>query len=50
MFIERWVSDSGCKQIMTSFMGQASWAKMASAGGKLMELACHPAQKLNKVE
>jgi hypothetical protein len=30
---------------MTSFRGQASWAKMMSPGGKLTALACHPTTK-----
>jgi len=33
------------KQMMTSFRGQARWAKMASAGGKLTALACPPTKK-----
>ncbi len=35
MFVERKVSYSECKQKMTSLMGQDSWAKMTSFGGKL---------------
>jgi len=27
---------------MTSFRGQASWAKIMSAGGKLTALVCRP--------
>jgi len=35
---------------MTSFRGQASWAKGTSRGGKLMALVCHPTKKVNKAE
>jgi len=35
---------------MTSFRGQASWAKMMSPGGELTALACHPTKKVNKAE
>jgi len=35
---------------MTSFRGQASWAKMTSHGGKLTALACHLTEKVNKAE
>ncbi len=35
---------------MTSFRGQVSWAKMASPGGKLTALLCHPTKKVNKAE
>ncbi len=35
---------------MTSFRGQASWAKMTSPGGKLTTLACHPTKGVNKAE
>jgi len=35
---------------MTSFRGQASWAKMTSPGGKLAAPACHPTKKVNKAE
>ena len=35
---------------MTSFRGQASWAKMMSPGGKLTALAYHPNRKVNKAE
>ncbi len=31
-----------CKQKMMSFRGQASWAKMTSAGGKITATVCHP--------
>jgi len=31
-------------------VGQASWAKMASPGGKLTALACHLTKKVNKTE
>jgi hypothetical protein len=31
-------------------MGQASWAKMMSPGGKLTALAFHPTKKVNKAE
>jgi hypothetical protein len=30
---------------MTSFRGQASWAKMTSLAGKLTALACHTTKK-----
>jgi hypothetical protein len=30
--------------------GQASWATMASTGGKLTGTGCHPTNKVNKVE
>ncbi len=36
------VSYFQCKQIMMSFRGQASLAKMMSLVGKLTALACHP--------
>ncbi len=36
--------------MMMSFRGQASWAKMTSAGGKLTTLPCHPTKKVNKAE
>jgi hypothetical protein len=39
-----------CNQNMMSLMGQASWAKMASLGGKLTALACYPTKYLNKAE
>jgi hypothetical protein len=35
---------------MTSFRGQASWAKRASPGGKLTARACHTTKKVNKTE
>jgi hypothetical protein len=35
---------------MTSFRGQASWAKMTSPGGKLKALACHTSKKVNKAK
>jgi hypothetical protein len=35
---------------MMSFRGLASKAKMASPGGKLTALACHPAKKVNTAE
>ncbi len=35
---------------MTSFRGEASWAKMTSPGGKLTAQACHPTKKVNKAE
>ncbi len=50
MFVERWVSDSQCKQKMTTFKGQASLAKMTSLGGKLTVLVCHPTKRVNKAE
>jgi len=31
-------------------MGQTSWAKMTSLGGKLTALACHPIKKVNQAE
>ncbi len=34
---------------MTSFRGQAGWAKMTSPGGKLSALVCHQ-PKVNKAE
>jgi hypothetical protein len=48
MFIERQVSYSGCKEKIKSFRGQASLAKMALPGGKLMTLACLLTEKVNK--
>jgi len=42
MFVERKVGYSRCKQKMTSFRGQSSWAKMTSAGDRLTAPACHP--------
>jgi hypothetical protein len=50
MFVERLVSYSRCKQNMTSFRGQASWAKMTSPWSKLTALACHPTKQVNKAE
>ncbi len=50
MFVEIKVSYFLCKQKMTSFRGQASWAKMTSPGGKLTAPACHPTKKVNKAE
>ncbi len=35
---------------MTSFIGQARWAKMTSPGGKQKALALHPTKKVNKAE
>jgi len=35
---------------MTSFRGQASWAKMASPGGRLTALACPLTKRVNKAE
>jgi hypothetical protein len=35
---------------MTSLMGQASWAKMTSPGGKLTALMCHPTRTVHKAE
>jgi len=35
---------------MTSFRGQAGWAKMMSPGSKLTALACHPTKKVNIAE
>ncbi len=35
---------------MTSFKGQASWAKMMSPRGTLTALACHPTKKVNIAE
>ncbi len=35
---------------MTSFRGQASWAKMTSPRGKLTALVCHPNKRVNKAE
>jgi hypothetical protein len=35
---------------MMSFRGQARWAKMMSAGGKLIAQMCHTTQKVNQVE
>jgi len=35
---------------MTSFRGQAIWAKMTSPGDKLTALACHPTKKVNKAK
>jgi len=42
MFLERYFGYSLCKQKMTSFRGQARWAKRISPEGKLTELACYP--------
>ncbi len=35
---------------MTSFRGQASWAKMMSPGGKQTVLTCHLTKKVTKAE
>jgi hypothetical protein len=35
---------------MTSFRGQAGWAKKNSFWGKLTALACHPTKIVNKAE
>jgi hypothetical protein len=35
---------------MTSFRGQASWAKMTSPGGKLTALTCHLTKTVNNAE
>ncbi len=35
---------------MTSFGGQASWAKITSFGGRPTVLVCHPTKKVNKAE
>jgi hypothetical protein len=35
---------------MTSFRGQASWAKMTSTWGKQTALACTQLKKVNKAE
>ncbi len=35
---------------MTSFRGQASWAKMMSLVGKVSALACHLTKSVNKAE
>jgi hypothetical protein len=35
---------------MTLFRGQTSRAKMTSAGGKLITVACHPTKKVNKAK
>jgi hypothetical protein len=35
---------------MTSFRGQARWAKMTLAGDKLIAQMCHPTKKVNKAE
>jgi hypothetical protein len=50
MFVERYVSYSRCKQKMTSFRGQGSWAKMMSPRVKLTSPACHPTKRVNKAE
>jgi hypothetical protein len=50
MFVVRLVRRTLCKEKVTSFRGQASWAKMASPGGKLTAPACHPTKKVNKAE
>ncbi len=39
-----------CKQKMTSFRGQARWAKMTPAWGKLTALVCHPTKEVYKAE
>ncbi len=38
------------KQKMTSFRGQARWAKMMSPEGKLTSVACHPTKIVHKAE
>jgi hypothetical protein len=35
---------------MTTFRGQASWAKMTSPGGKPAALVCHLTKRVNKAE
>jgi hypothetical protein len=35
---------------MTSFMGQASWAKMVLPGDKLIAVACHLTKRVNIAE
>ncbi len=50
MFVDSKVGYSYCKPKMMSFGGQASWARMASAVGKLTALVCHPTKKVNKAE
>jgi hypothetical protein len=51
MFVERdRLSIHKCKQNMTSLRGQASWAKMASLGGRLATPACHLTKYVNKAE
>jgi len=40
-----WANHSKCKQKMTSFSGQASWAKMTSPRVKLKAPTCHPTKK-----
>jgi hypothetical protein len=35
---------------MTSFRGQADWAKMTSPRGKLKAVPCHPTKKVNKAK
>jgi hypothetical protein len=50
MFVERLVSYSRCQYKMTSFRGQARWAKMTSPWGKLTALAYHKTKRVNKAE
>ncbi len=50
MFSVRLVSYYQCKEKMTSFRGQASWAKITSPVGKLRALACHPTKKVIKAD
>ncbi len=47
---ERLVSYSLCKQKMSSFRGQARWAKMTSPGGKLKSMVCHTNKKVSKAD
>jgi hypothetical protein len=35
---------------LTSFRGQAKWAKVTSPVGKLIALPCHPTKRVNKAE
>jgi hypothetical protein len=50
IFVKLKVSYSWCNQKMTSFRGQASWAKMTLPVGKLTALACHLTKRINKAE
>jgi hypothetical protein len=45
MFIERLVGYALCKQEITSFKGQASWAKVMSTGGQASSTGMPPNQK-----
>ncbi len=48
MLVEKQVSYFRSKQKMTSFKGQARWAKMKLTLGKLTARMCLPTKKVNK--